>query len=472
MSHKFNLKWNEFQNNINVAFKALRLERDFSDVTLACDDDGGSSGKEIEAHKLILAASSPFFQQLLRENKLMKQPLVLIKGVSQVNLVAMVDFLYHGEVNVLQENLEAFLELSEELQLKGLIRSSKGKEQIKRNIFVEIKENYCNTIGVTNKQKDENEDKSDENENEEDETSDVETIDESIDDDEIMLNTHIYFDDEITDDQTLQTQTVDEICNGAESDDENTVGDDKNMQEDAIEDENNTSNLDDSKLNEESHESVTQYENAFESYILDSKRTIQEFSPTSTVEDELVSNFVGNFPEGDIMLNHDAKIKSMMEKGQNYLSNGKRRALAQICKVCGKEGLGKNIQDHIESKHIDGIMLPCYHCEKTFTSRNGLRLHKKKMHGDLNATQSTGELIDSLRKEEEKLILKLDVAESNDTTPSTAESDGTLVTSQIPKPTCFSSEALSDLVEEMADDVKGEAAAAKMELDEELAAAT
>ena len=426
MAQKFNLKWNEFQNNINVAFKALRLERDFSDVTLACDD-GGSSGEEIEAHKLILAASSPFFQQLLRENKLMKKPLVLIKGVSRVNLVAMVDFLYHGEVNVLQENLEAFLELSEELQLKGLIRSSKGMGQIERNICVEIKENYCSTIGVNNEQKDENEDKSDENENEEDEISDVETMDESIDGDEIMLNTHIYFDDEVADDQTLQIQAEDEICDGAES---------------AI---------------EESNENVTKYENAFESYILDSKRTIQEFHPTSTVDDELVSNFVGDNPDGDIMLNHDAKIKSMMEKGQNYLSNGKRRALAQICKVCGKEGLGKNIQDHIESKHIDGIVLPCNYCEKTFTSRNGLRLHKKKMHGDFNNTQSTGELIDSLREEEEKLNLKLDVAESNDA-------------SQIPQTTCFSSEALSDLVEEMEDDVKG--AGAKMELDEELSAAT
>ena len=440
MAQKFNLKWNEFQNNVNIAFKALRLEKDFSDVTLACDDDDTDG---IEAHKLILAASSPFFQQLLRENKLMKQPLVLIRGVTQVNLVAMVDFLYHGEVNILQENLEAFLELSEELQLKGLIRSNKGKEQIKRNITVEIKENYPSTMGATSEHKDANEDKGEEKENEEDEISEDETMDDlSIEDDEIVLNTHIYFDDEIPDDQTSQIQTVDKISDDEISQEEINFG------EEVTE----PINL---KAIEESHENVTKYENAFESYILDSKRTIQEFNPSSSVEDEMVSSFIADNPNGDIILNHEAKIKSMMEKGQNYLSNGKRRALAQICKVCGKEGLGKNIQDHIESKHIEGIVLPCYHCDKTFTSRNGLRLHKKKFHGDFNNTQSTG---------------KLDVAESNDTTPSTAESDGTLVTSQIPQPTCFSSQALSDLVEEIEDDVKG--AAAKMELDEELSAAT
>ena len=32
----------------------------------------------------------------------------------------MVDFLYHGEANVCQENLDSFLALAEELKLKGL----------------------------------------------------------------------------------------------------------------------------------------------------------------------------------------------------------------------------------------------------------------------------------------------------------------------------------------------------------------
>ena len=36
------------------------------------------------------------------------------------DLVAMMDFLYHGEANVLQENLDSFLALANELQLKGL----------------------------------------------------------------------------------------------------------------------------------------------------------------------------------------------------------------------------------------------------------------------------------------------------------------------------------------------------------------
>ena len=42
--------------------------------------------------------------------------------------MAMVDFFYHGETNVYQENLDSFLVLTEELQLKGLRGNQTEKE--------------------------------------------------------------------------------------------------------------------------------------------------------------------------------------------------------------------------------------------------------------------------------------------------------------------------------------------------------
>ena len=59
MSEKLCLKWNDFQENVNAAFGNLREDNEFADVTLASED-----GQQIEAHKVILAASSPFFQNL------------------------------------------------------------------------------------------------------------------------------------------------------------------------------------------------------------------------------------------------------------------------------------------------------------------------------------------------------------------------------------------------------------------------
>ena len=55
-SEKFCLKWNDFQNNISTVFGSLRENTEYADVTLACED-----GHQVEAHKIILAASSPLY---------------------------------------------------------------------------------------------------------------------------------------------------------------------------------------------------------------------------------------------------------------------------------------------------------------------------------------------------------------------------------------------------------------------------
>ena len=38
------------------------------------------------------------------------------------------------------------------------------------------------------------------------------------------------------------------------------------------------------------------------------------------------------------------------------------------------------IKDHIEANHIEGIVIPCNLCDKTFRSRNALRLHNRLHH--------------------------------------------------------------------------------------------
>ena len=62
-SEKFCLRWNDFESNVSTAFRDLREEKDFFDVTLACDDSS-----QVAAHKVILAACSPFFREVLRRN--------------------------------------------------------------------------------------------------------------------------------------------------------------------------------------------------------------------------------------------------------------------------------------------------------------------------------------------------------------------------------------------------------------------
>ena len=63
-SEKLCLQWNDFKQNISASLGDLRSDKDFTDVTLVCED-----GQQVEAHKVILVASSPFFKELLRKNK-------------------------------------------------------------------------------------------------------------------------------------------------------------------------------------------------------------------------------------------------------------------------------------------------------------------------------------------------------------------------------------------------------------------
>ena len=68
-------------------------------------------------------ACSPFFQSVLRQNP-HQHPLIYLKGVKLSDLKSVLDFMYHGEVNVAEEELNSFLAVSKQLRVKGLTQSN------------------------------------------------------------------------------------------------------------------------------------------------------------------------------------------------------------------------------------------------------------------------------------------------------------------------------------------------------------
>merc|ERR1712106_461890 len=78
--------------------------------------------RQIQAHKLILSACSPFFRTVLKQNP-HQHPLLYLKGVEFTDLQSVLNFMYHGEVNVAQEELNSFLSVAEDLQVKGLTQN-------------------------------------------------------------------------------------------------------------------------------------------------------------------------------------------------------------------------------------------------------------------------------------------------------------------------------------------------------------
>ena len=115
MSEKFSLKWNDFQSVVSQSFSALREESDFYDVTLVSDDL-----TQISAHKLVLSASSQFFKSILKKNP-HSHPLLYLGGVDSTSLGFVLDYIYQGEVQIYQNELDNFLEVAQKLKIEGLL---------------------------------------------------------------------------------------------------------------------------------------------------------------------------------------------------------------------------------------------------------------------------------------------------------------------------------------------------------------
>ena len=268
MVERLCLKWNDFEENVKNSFERLRGDDNFIDVTLACED-----GQQFEAHKVVLASSSPFFHKILRGIN-HARPLLYLKGMKSFDVASILDFIYLGEANVDQDNLTSFLAVAEELQLKGLMGQKKG-----------------GFVGG--------------------ESGSGKLFDKG---------------------RTLPFKE-----------------DEKNFPK---------KNLDDVK----------------QTWPLIG----QDRRSSKTVA-------IANLPLDEGQLDDlDEKVKSLMERSPNMIANGKSGQIrASICKVCGKEGLGRNIKRHIEANHLEGQYVHhCNLCGKICRSRNMLWDHKHKNHNE------------------------------------------------------------------------------------------
>jgi len=124
---QFCLRWNDFQQCIKSTFQDLRDDKDFLDVTVSCD------GEQVKAHKVILSACSVTFRNLLKKNPA-QHPVIVLWDVNPNDLAAIMDFMYHGEVNVKQENLNSFLAVAERLRVRGLCQGDTGSASDSRDV--------------------------------------------------------------------------------------------------------------------------------------------------------------------------------------------------------------------------------------------------------------------------------------------------------------------------------------------------
>jgi len=117
----FCLKWNDFQGSISSSLGSLRTTSDLLDVTLQCGVES------LQCHRLVLSACSDWFKTVFRALPAVTQhPVIVMWEATARDMALLLDFMYNGEVNVKQENLNSFLALAEKLSVRGLTQGQGG----------------------------------------------------------------------------------------------------------------------------------------------------------------------------------------------------------------------------------------------------------------------------------------------------------------------------------------------------------
>ncbi|XP_063598505.1 zinc finger protein ZFAT-like isoform X4 [Penaeus indicus] len=107
------LKWNNHRSTFFYVLSTVRRKESYCDVTLACD------GKFYPVHKLVLSTCSDYFEQMFEKTNC-KHPIIVLKDIRHEDLEALLNYMYVGEVNVLQTDLSGLIKAAECLRIKGL----------------------------------------------------------------------------------------------------------------------------------------------------------------------------------------------------------------------------------------------------------------------------------------------------------------------------------------------------------------
>ncbi|CAG0880110.1 unnamed protein product [Darwinula stevensoni] len=96
------------------ALYSLWVQASHVDLTISCDD------RSTKVHKLVLIASSGYFQKLFSRDSKDNVNAIHFLETSFELLNLAVKFMYCGEVNVPSEKFPSFMKLAEKLEIKGL----------------------------------------------------------------------------------------------------------------------------------------------------------------------------------------------------------------------------------------------------------------------------------------------------------------------------------------------------------------
>ncbi|CAG9770865.1 unnamed protein product [Ceutorhynchus assimilis] len=121
------LKWNSQHTNMQSAFPNLLMKEQYVDATLV------SEGKTMKCHRIVLSMCSPYFEEILDGIGPFQHPVLFMKDVPFWILKSLCDFMYAGEIRILQDKLDELLNVATVLKIKGLAGIPESAEKVKTN---------------------------------------------------------------------------------------------------------------------------------------------------------------------------------------------------------------------------------------------------------------------------------------------------------------------------------------------------
>lgn len=124
------IKWNDHRNTFFEVLATAREKKTLCDATIACE------GNMYPVHRFILSTCSTYFERIL-ENIKDTHPVIVLAGINPKDIEDLLQYMYTGEMNVLQEDIKRLIKAGETLKIKGIGVADTNKKCIKPK-------HYCN----------------------------------------------------------------------------------------------------------------------------------------------------------------------------------------------------------------------------------------------------------------------------------------------------------------------------------------
>lgn len=110
----------QYAHKLLVNLNALRVDSRFCDVEII------AGGRVFNAHRIVLSASSVYFEAMFRPDLGLcegKQKSVVLHSIDPNILQALVDFIYTGQIKIEQHNVQELLAAGDMLQIPDVVDS-------------------------------------------------------------------------------------------------------------------------------------------------------------------------------------------------------------------------------------------------------------------------------------------------------------------------------------------------------------